>query len=293
MIRSLLTTLILVCSFDATADRVVHKEKSLYRNIMVTESAGRRCLAFSVKRQKRNQTCINLSNPDDLVFPYVRMTFAALLANPAPRKAMMIGLGGGTISNVLVTEFPELTIDVAEVDEAVVKVARDYFGLIENDRTRIHVADGRVFTRRLVHRDEKYDLIILDAFTGEYIPEHLMTKEFLLDIKSLLTEDGVVVANTFARSDLYHHESVTYAEVFGELINFKMPGTGNRVIVAAKNELPDSQTLLMNARMLEEQFKPYSVALVKYAGYLDREPDWNPRKRALTDQFSPANLLRN
>ena len=278
----------------ALADRVIHREKSLYRNIVVTERSDRRCLAFSVKRQKRNQTCMNPEKPNQVVFPYVRMSFAGLLANPEPRHAMMIGLGGGTISNVLTELYPKLTIDLVEIDEAVVRVARDYFDFRESANTNVFIQDGRVFTRRAKIQGKKYDLIILDAYTGDYIPEHLMTQEFLQDVHDLLTPDGIVAANTFAISKLYDLESQTYASVFGDFINFKMRGTGNRVVIAAKGSLPANSELRDNASRLGPRLlKPYDVDLVSYLSYLDREADWDTRKAPLTDQYSPANLLRD
>ena len=278
----------------ALADRVIHREKSLYRNIVVTERSDRRCLDFSVKRQKRNQTCMNPEKPNQVVFPYVRMSFAGLLANPEPRHALMVGLGGGTISNVLTELYPNLAIDLVEIDEAVVRVARDYFDFRESANTNVFIQDGRVFTRRARIQGKKYDLVILDAYTGDYIPEHLMTQEFLQDVHDLLTPDGIVVANTFAISKLYDHESQTYASVFGDFINFKMRGTGNRVVIAAKGSLPANSELRDNASRLGPRLlKPYDVDLVRYLSYLDREADWDTRKAPLTDQYSPANLLRD
>ena len=49
---------------------------------------------------------------------------------------------------------------------------------------------------------------MLDAFDHEYIPEHLLTQEFLKEVKSLLAPGGVLAANTFSSSRLYDHESV-------------------------------------------------------------------------------------
>ena len=293
MRQLLLALLLLATGLPAAADTVIHREKSLYTNIVVKQSGDRRCLAFSVRRQHRNQTCMDTTDPKRVVFPYVRMTFAALLVNPQPRRALMIGLGGGTISNVLIDIYPDLEIDLVEVDEAVVKVAREYFEFQETENTHVHIVDGRVFVRRAVVNEEKYDLVILDAFTGEYIPEHLMTLEFLEDVRSVLTDDGVAVANTFAVSELYDHESVTYSQVFGPFLNLKMPGTGNRVIVTSQAGLPDNDTLLGNANKLNPLFEAYDVNLRSFIDNLDRTPDWNTRKRPLTDQFSPANLLRN
>ena len=290
--QSMMALLLYFALMASTTAEVVHREKSLYRNIVVRDTGERRCLAFSVKRQPRNQTCINLANPMEIVFPYVRMTFAGLLLNPAPEKLLMIGLGGGTIATVLADAFPHMEQDLVEVDPAVVKVARKYFGFRSGEKIQVHIQDGRVFTRRALAKGTKYDLIILDAFTGEYIPEHLMTREFLDETRRLLAPNGVLVANTFTSSSLYDHESVTYERVFGPFLNFKMPGTGNRVIVAYKGELPDDRTLTENGRHLADKLVRYSVDLQAYRKYLERDRDWNSSKRILTDQFVPANLLK-
>ena len=292
MINSLLALCLLLASAPLQADIVIHKEKSLYRNILVNQRADRRCLAFSVKRELRNQTCIDVKDPYRIIFPYVRMLFAGLLANPEPERALMIGLGGGTVANVLVDVFPNITMDLVEVDRAVVQVARDYFDFREADNTEVHIIDGRVFTRRAVLRQARYDLVILDAFTGEYIPEHLITLEFMRDIASLLTDRGVVIANTFEGSALYDYESATYRAAFGNFLNLKMPRTGNRVIVATRSELPDNQTLIDNAHRLQPRFDKYNLILEDYVPRFDRTPDWDPDARPLTDQFSPGNLLR-
>ena len=58
---------------------VLHEEKSVYRNIFVTEVDGRRCLMFNAIRGERNQTCMDMRNPKEFVFHYARMTMAGLL----------------------------------------------------------------------------------------------------------------------------------------------------------------------------------------------------------------------
>ena len=97
-------------------------------------------------------------------------------------------------------------------------------------------------------RPARYDLIMLDAFNGDYIPEHLMTREYLQEIRELLVDGGVVASNTFAISQLYHNESVTYDSVFGIFYNLKSPDTANRVIIARRGPLPDRQELDRMAR---------------------------------------------
>ncbi|NND58899.1 MAG: fused MFS/spermidine synthase, partial [Gammaproteobacteria bacterium] len=217
---------------SALADRVIHTERSLYRNIAVIEDGDTRCLTFTSKRRNSRQSCIDLEEPDRLVLPYLPMVFAGLTVNPQPQSVLIIGLGGGTIADVFGALYPGIEVDAVEIDPAVVDVAREYFGYSERPGATVHVRDGRVFVRRATRERKRYDYIVLDAFNGDYIPEHLMTADFLKECQQLLTENGVLVANTFSSSRLYDSESQTYATVFGDFLNLRRR-LGNRVIVAA------------------------------------------------------------
>ena len=270
---------------------IIHEERSQYRDVVVTEFNDQRCMLFNVHRGDMNQTCIDLRDPKRLVFNYTKMSFAGLLINPDPKRILVAGLGGGTIPMAMRDLFPDASIDVLEVDQAVVTVAEEFFGFREDEAMTAHVVDARVFIKRAGLRDEQYDYIVLDAFSGEYIPEHLLSKEFLEEVRAILTPDGVVVANTFSSSRLYDYESVTYQAVFGEFYNFKLPGSGNRLILATKNELPSPGSLRSPARELYDALEPYGVNLMEYPPRLTTRPDWDTSTRILTDQYSPANLL--
>ena len=291
MLKQLLLLTIYLVIQPVTAEEI-HREKSLYRNIVVKEYDGRRCLVFAIKRNDHNQTCMDLTDPKRLVFPYARMMLGGLLLNSAPENVLIIGLGGGSIPIALAELYPLANIDIVEIDDAVVRVAKMYFYFSESQRMKVHVTDARVFIKRANLRQQQYDLIILDAFTGEYIPEHLMTQEFLQETKSLLTDSGTLVANTFSTSSLYDHESVTYQTVFGDFLNFKMPNTGNRVILASMQPLPSLFTLRGKAKHLSAQLDNYDVDIESYPAYMNRAQDWDQAKRPLTDQYNPANLLQ-
>lgn len=291
---------------QAAADKngVLHEERSLYTRILVHQNNDLRCLKFTLVRSDSNQSCLDLSQPKRMVFAYAKMTMTALLFNPAPERILIVGLGGGTLPMALRELIPNAVIDTVEIDSAVVEVAADYFGYRTDEQSRIFTQDARVFGKRARIKGDQYDLIILDAFNGEYIPEHLMTVEYLSEMRDLLSENGTLVANTFSTSNLYHHESNSYREVFGNFLNYRRKGTGNRVILipqakkpAAERQQPTQADLIARARALEEQLQPYDVAIVELAGEVaaayTAKPDWNPRKRPLSDQYSPANLLRN
>ena len=273
--------------------QTIHEERSVYRDITVTERFGRRCLLFNVHRGDRNQTCIFTDGSSRLVFDYTKMSFAGLLLKPDPKRVLIAGLGGGTIPLVLSELFPSASIDVIEIDESVARVANEFFFFEETDLMRVHINDARVFIKRAALKEEKYDYIVLDAFSGDYIPEHMLTQEFLEEVKQVLTPDGVVVANTFSTSRFYDHESVTYQRVFGELYNFKLPTSGNRIILTQLEPLPELGLLTERAVQLAPQLGKYGIPFLSYPGKLSSQVDWDMSRRVLTDQYSPSNLLRD
>ncbi len=278
---------------DAIADRqILHREQSLYHTILIVAEPSRLCMQFSVRDGARNQSCVDPRRPKRMVFSYTRMVMAALLLVPEPMTVLVAGLGGGTLPTALATLLPEVRIDVVEIDPAVVKAAEKYFDFQETAGVRVHIQDARVFVKRALQQTDRYDLVILDAYSGDYIPEHLMTAEFLDETRRLLAPGGVVAANTFATSRLYDHESATYRSVFGEFFNLRVKTSNNRVILAKDGQLPNKATLRANARRWRQPLKPFDVPITSYVGRLDTKIDWDLSKRPLTDQYSPANLLR-
>ena len=301
---ALLICLPLLVLSSLTEAKILYEERSLYTRLIVDDTGSIRCLKFTLVRENSRQTCIDRNNPQRLVFDYAKMTLSALLLKPDPERILIIGLGGGTLPKALRDILPLAVIDTVEIDEAVVRVAKQFFGFVEDKQNRVYVQDARVFGKRAALRGEQYGLIILDAFDGEYIPEHLMTAEFLSEMRGLLSNDGVLVANTFASSKLYDYESATYAEAFGGFLNFRLPTSGNRVILVPQARLDfdarrplDRKTLRANADTLKVSMAPYDVPLNRYVGTLlslsKQKPDWDQRSRPLTDQFSPANVLQS
>ena len=265
----------------------LHTERSLYRNIVVIEDDGIRCMKFG-RNVGGRQTCQSVSDPDRMVFDYTRMMMAALYLNPTPQRVLIIGLGGGTLPRALQKLFPAAKIDVVEIDPAVVRVAGKYFGFVPGPRTEVFEEDGRVFAKRMARQGVRYDIVMLDAFDHDYIPEHLLTREFLLEIKGLLTPAGVLAANTFAGSKLYDLESATYFNVFGQFYRLKR---GNRVILIRQNGLPDRDELDRNADALEAKLAPLGADKGWLLPMFEVESGWPRNTRTLTDQYSPSNLL--
>ncbi|WP_286234388.1 spermidine synthase [Thalassotalea sediminis] len=293
--RSLASVVLCLILAFQTHAKVVHQERSLYRDILVEDNYDLRCLKFNVKTSKTNQSCIFKNDPQKLVFNYTKLLFSSLLLlEKAPESVLIIGLGGGTMSNTLHQLYPDARIENVEIDPAVIKVARHYFGFFENEHVTSKVADGRIFIKRAGLKKQQYDWIILDAFNGDYIPEHLLTKEFLEETKKLLTPKGVLSANTFSISKLYEHESATYHAVFGDFFNVSNRNNSNRIILTTKNGLPNEAFISSRAKAIHSKLLPYDVNIIDIATYITSTrdgKDWSSDTKVLTDQFSPANLL--
>ena len=292
--RSLAFLAVLAFSLPTYAAlEILHRERSLYQTILITQDRNRICMQFSVREHQRNQSCFNPRHPKRMVFTYTRMMMAALLLEPAPAKVLIAGLGGGTLPTALHELLPETRIDTVEIDPAVVAAAREYFDFAATDRLAVHVQDARVFVKRAAVRGERYDLVMLDAFGGDYIPEHLMTQEFLEEVRAIMADGAVLAANTFATSRLYDHESETYRAAFDVFFNVRTPDSNNRVILARNGPLPPKATLRENAATLRAALRPYDVPIRRFPARLSLDIDWDVTRRPLTDQYSPANLLRD
>ncbi len=277
---------------SATAMNIIHTEKSLYRNILVYEEDEQRCMSFTRHNQTTRQSCQFLDDSHRFVFGYTKMMMGALYLNPHPRNILIIGLGGGVLPTALSRMLPDAKIDIVEIDPAVVAVAKQFFGFDPGQNVRVFEEDGRVFVKRAGKTDQRYELIMLDAFDHEYIPEHLLTREFLLEVKALLTTNGVLAANTFSSSRLYHHESTTYQSVFGLFYNLRVE-LKNRVILTKMDGLPSRDTISGNAALLENKLQPLGFGGDWLVPLFSTERDWDPNARILTDQYSPSNLLNS
>lgn len=279
----------LVAGMPAQAQqRLLHQERSLYRNIFVTQTDNEICMLFRYPVPLGRESCRLTNDPNKLIFDYTQMMMAGLYVNPKPGKLLIIGEGGGTIPTALQEMFPDMQIDLVEIDAAVDRVAKRFFDFKPGPKMRVIIEDGRVFVKRMRLQNPQYNMIMLDAFDADYIPEHLLTREFLQEVKSILAPDGVLVANTFSNSALYDYESVTYRAVFGPFYNLKL---GNRIIIAKNDGIPPLAQIRANAQVVEAQLQRRGTGANFLVPLFNTGIDWNPNTRILTDQYSPSNLL--
>jgi spermidine synthase len=223
----------------AAAERIILETKSAFNTIVVSEDDdGLRILRF--ERFGARQSVVKPGDPDHLELPYARVMIPmAFLFVEEPRSALVIGLGGGTIPGFLRKRFPQMRIDVVDIDPGVVEVAKSHFGFREDELMRAHVEDGRRFVEQARQR---YDLVFLDGFGTDSVPPHLTTREFLTAVRAIVTPKGAVIGNVWGRpvNRLYDSMIKTYRAVYDGLLVADVVGSGNKIVVATpdKREVP-------------------------------------------------------
>ena len=191
--------------------------------------------------------------------------------------------------------FPALEIDVVEIDPEIPLIAKRFFGFREDDKLRVHIADGRMFIKKQLRCNPvlKYDLIILDAFNSDYIPFHLMTKEFLEEVKGVLADDGVVIANVFYSNRLFDAELKTFLAVFGQCQVFFGVYSTNAMLVSPGKSCPTLtiKEAIERATMLQRKHS-LSFDMRTVARQLQPNTRPHPRTKVLTDDRAPVDWLR-
>jgi spermidine synthase len=266
--------------------RLAHVE-SEYNDIYITKRRNQLVMTFQLKGWDYTESVANLEDPDDLPLHYSQVMTAASLLYPAePKRILMIGLGGGSISTYYGRAMPDVHIDTVELDQRVIDVAKQYFALRDTPRVRYIAGDGRVFLNR---SKDFYDLILLDAYRGGYVPFHLLTREFYTLVKNRLTPGGAVAFNIHDGTKLYHSTVKTLGEVF-PIVDLYPSGMGEVIATLSADPKFDRNVLATRAAALQQRYNfrfPLPDVLKR------RMP--NPQREAqggvtITDDFAPVNL---
>ena len=123
--------------------KILTRTRSSFNDIFVIERENLREMWFQGHGRFYLQTRIDLDRPGDLTLIYTRLLLAPLMWNPNPSRILMIGLGGGVLPRFLNAVYPDIEIDVVEVDARVTELARRYFDCQESPGLRVFEDDGR------------------------------------------------------------------------------------------------------------------------------------------------------
>ncbi len=163
----------------------------------VQETSSTKTLHFALHEV---QSRMDIRQPDALNLAYTRMMMGFLLFVPAPANIGMIGLGGGSLAKFCHRHLPQSTITVIEINPLVIALREEFRIPKDSPRFRILEADGAAFLRETTLR---FDVLLVDAYDEQGLPEPLGTQRFFDDCCAALTPEGLLVVNLHA--DHPHH----------------------------------------------------------------------------------------
>lgn len=109
-----------------------------------------------------------------------------------PKNILVLGLAAGSVISILNKQWPKAKITGVDIDKTVVEVGKKYMDLKQAKNLTIHIADAVSFIQ---NDSKKYDLILIDLYTGYTIEKRIASKAFLTSIKNHLSKNGMVVCN--------------------------------------------------------------------------------------------------
>ena len=273
---------------------VVFAHDTVYHRITVSEEGVIRYLRLD----RYWQSARDRSAPLRTVFSYTDYLHLPLALVEHPKRVLFVGMGGGTAPSRFFHDYPDLAIDVVEIDPAVAETARQYFSLPRSPRLAVHVQDGRLWLRRAADR---YDLIVLDAYLIDTIPFHLATREFYAEAAARLAPGGAVAANVIGalrgpQSRLFRAIDKTFASVFPAVYVFPVDGDAgeslqNIIIVGMMGPGLDAAAVRARAHAAVVSRRVTIAGFEQDAATLVERPIETADVPLLTDDFAPTDVL--
>lgn len=268
----------------AAEPALLEKRESLYNNIFIFGGDDTVTMTFGQNKRYYTESSMKLSDPGALTVEYTRYMTMGAAYPPKLERIAEIGLGGGRTVSYLSASLPDTGILAIELDKDVIELAKKYFKFKETARLRTVVSDGRAY---LLKDSETWDVILIDAYRGPFVPFHLLTKEFYELVKSRLNPGGVVVQNIEPTTMLFDSASATLKTVFPSVDLYD--GGGNIVAVGYSGPQRPQADLLARAGQVQDRYK-LRYDLRRMAG--ERRIFSRPIGKILTDDFAPVETMR-
>lgn len=218
---------------------------------------------------------------------------APLMAGLSKKDGMnilILGMGTGTYATQCSRYYDDVVCTGVEIDEKITKLARQYFELTEN--VKVTTYDGRAYLNAI---DEKYDVIMVDAYQDITIPFQMSSIEFFTLVKEHLTPDGVMVVNMNMRGssegNINQYLSDTISQVFDQVYTVDVGGSTNRLLFASDNKTMmetfyDEVEVLSSDHALQDELKDFMEQ--KLEGHLMA---YEAGSYIMTDDKAPVELL--
>ena len=236
----------------------------------IHDDGDSRCLRFN---DGVLQSAMQRSDPAALVLAYTRAMMGFLLFRPEPQQVLIIGLGGGSLSKFCHHALPDARITSVEIDPAVIAL-REEFGIpADSERFRVLQADGSDYLQR---DDVAADVILLDGYDANGLPESLSSMDFYFHCRNVLAPDGVLAVNLWGGEPNRAVYLDRLRTVFDDRVWWCQPPDSSSLVVFATNDAtpaPPWSHIQAAARTLDTR---WNLGLAALVSELQTRPDPGP-----------------
>jgi spermidine synthase len=173
---------------DGTRVKLTSQRDSFYGDLRVVDYAGPQMQTREMLIDGLVQGGIDRANGLSVYEYSYLMQFLPYALNPNGKNCLVVGLGTGIIPSWYAAR--GIHTDVVDIDPEVAGLARKYFNF--NPGIAVHIEDARYFLNRST---ERYDYVVLDVFSGDTTPGHVLSLEAMRLLKARMTPDGVLAIN--------------------------------------------------------------------------------------------------
>jgi spermidine synthase len=257
--------------------RIVFDQRSEFGRVIVVDDGNIRSLRFG-SPDGDTESQIDLARPERVTLDCIRYAAIGLAYTQTVRRALVLGLGGGNFPMLLRRVLPRAFIRAVEIDPVVVKVARRFFGLAQDRRLRVEVADAVSW----VERDrENYDLVFHDAYPADGTLGPLWRESFLRSLRAHLAPGGVLVANVATATGKIEPEILRdFRAVFPLMACFATEERLNVILVGVQDSavlLPREALQIRAGKRGRDLGLPFDLAAIAARWGTGCEQDAGPR----------------
>ena len=217
-----------------------------YGELRVLDDGITRTLSFGCDNEQ--SACLK-QNPAMPIFEYTQTMLLSLLFLE-PRRVLCLGLGAGSLLNVLHKHFKACKFTIVELRQAVIDIAESYFYLPAGKRVQKHCLDAKDF---VAEDTTHYDLIFSDIYTEEGVAELQLQAQFLYQTAARLKPRGILVINCWCEHQRDQRLLGILERLFVSV--YACPtGDGNWIVFASNSYLENQpKTLKEKAESLSQR----------------------------------------
>ena len=246
--------------------KIVDHGSNEFGDIWLYEDQDNLCMTFLPPGADKVQACMDLSHPNKLIFDTCRLMMVAMYFKPEPAKVLHLGLGGGMLVRAIEVIDPKIEQHIVEINPLVVEYNAKYLKLQDRDNIIIHNMDAMEFVSQA--KDKSYDIVWVDVFDDDYIPQQFLTLEFSNQLKRITKDSAVITVNTFSLTaeerkkhfkEEWLNEDELFAKVFDHSFTLDSPTSLNKIIISIKGNLPERADLIRQSNILRFRFAEIGI----------------------------------